>query len=133
MDEVRREQCGPEGGGGGRLKAQIHRGRFFGKQPLNWPTTDASSDPSSPARKQSEFLHFQSNPPHSLSPHILPNFMFLFLTFFTSFSLLRSVFFVSNPDVKIHVCGLVFSRMRQIPLIPALSSFATFSTSHRTP
>lgn len=59
VDEVRREQCGSEGGGGGRMKAQIHRGRFSGKLPLNWPTTDASSDPSSPARKQSQFLHFQ--------------------------------------------------------------------------
>lgn len=57
--EVRREQCGSEGGEGGRSKAQIHRGRYFGKQPLNWLTTDAGTDPSSPARKQSQFLHFQ--------------------------------------------------------------------------
>lgn len=46
------------GGGEGEERIGIQRGRYFGKQPLSWPATETSTDPSSPARKQSEFHHF---------------------------------------------------------------------------
>ncbi len=35
-------------------EAQIQMGKYFGKQPPDWPATEtANNDPSSPARKQS--------------------------------------------------------------------------------
>lgn len=45
------------GGGGGGVGSDPE-GKVFWQQPLNWRATETSSDPSSPARKQSEFHHF---------------------------------------------------------------------------
>lgn len=60
---------------------------------------------------KSSSLTLSTHPPQLYVP--FPNILHFIL------SLALFVFFISNPDVKIHMCGLLFSRIKQIPLIPA--------------
>lgn len=59
VDEVSEESDADQqrAGGGGGVDSDLE-GKVFWQQPLNWRTPETSSDPSSPARKQSEFHHF---------------------------------------------------------------------------